>query len=252
MTDAAPRRSLIVGCPARGRHWILDTWDRHVRAAVAELADVDLAGYQFVVGQDDHPTLDLLSRWEHDRGLVEVRTVEDPPRLDTRGWSLERLALMVGLRNALLADVRRRGPDLFLSLDSDMLLAPGALAQMVETLDRFEREGVWAVGGKAYMLGGGEDRTHPSFGVQRGRPGEQSFVRGDTDQVIEVDVIMGIKLMAQPALNIDYRFSKVGEDVGWSEAVKERGGRLVWDGRTASKHVTEYPWLYLHDHRVGF
>lgn len=249
----SPRRTLVVGCPVRGRHWILDTWDRHVRAAVAELDGVDLMGYQFVTGSDDHRTLDVIAWWQHDRGLVEVRTVDEPQRLDTRSWSLERLALMVGLRNALLADVRRRGPDLFLSIDSDMLLAPGALRQMLETLDANSTDrGVWAVGGKAYMLGGGEDRSHPSFGVMAGTPRNRSFVRGDTDQVIDVDVIMGIKLMAQPALNVDYRYSKVGEDVGWSLAVREQGGRLMWDGRTASKHVTEYPWLYLHDQRVGY
>lgn len=246
------RRTLIVGCPVRGRHWILDTWDRHVRAAVAELTDVDLIGYQFVAGVDDQPTLDILASWTEGRGLVEVRTVEEPERIDTRSWTLDRLAHMVGLRNALLHDVRRRGPDLFLSLDADMLLAPSALAQIIATYVDHRDEDVWAVGGKAHMLGGGHDRTHPSYGIRYPDTRNLTFTRGDSDQVVPVDVIMGIKLMGPEAFNVDYAYSKYGEDIGWSMAIAAAGGRLMWDGRTANKHVTEYPWLYLTDPRVGF
>ena len=244
--------TIIVGCPARGRHWILPTWDQHVRAAVAEVPGLALVGYQFVVGDDDSPTLDLLDTWDTGRGLVEVRTVDEPRRLDTRDWTTDRLAHMVVLRNLLLGDVRRRDPDLFLSLDADMLLAPGALQQMVDTYQRFQPGGCWAVGGKAYMLGGGQDRSHPSFGVLAATRSRASYTRGDTDYVIDADLLMGIKLMDRRAYGTDYRYDRRGEDVGWSVAVRAAGGRLLWDGRTASKHVTEFPWLYKIDPRVGF
>ena len=238
-----PARRLIVGCPIRNRHWILPTWRDHVLAAVAELERVTFDGFIFVAGRDDTRDVDLVRSWPE---TLRVITVSEPPRPDVRDWTdLSRYAVMVSLRNLLLGAVRDADPDLFLSLDSDMLLAPGALAGMLEVFDAGD---VAAVGGKAHMIGGGEDRNMPSFANAHGA----SYVRGDTDQVIHPDVIMGIKLMDRRAFNVDYRFDRHGEDIGWSLAAHEAGLRFGWDGRTTSKHVFDYQWLYKPDQRVGF
>lgn len=245
--------TIAVGCPIRRRHWILPLWRQAIEAEIAATPGLDFVGYKFVAGADDRRDIDLVRSWPD----TEVVTVNEPIRADTRDWRRERLAQMVGLRNCLLPLVRNDAPDLFLSADSDILLAPGSLASMLDVLAQVNDDDTnggrtrdcWAVGGKAFMVGGGISVNEPSFGQ---RSGLHSFVRGDTDQIIRADIIMGVKLMTPRAYAVDYRFHKSGEDIGWSLAVAEAGGDLFWDGRVASKHITDYQWLYAVDPRVGF
>lgn len=167
---------------------------------------------------------------------------EDGGRVDRRDWCEARYHHMVWLRNVLLAEVRRLEPRWFLSLDSDILLAPGVLANLLETAETYD-----AVGGKCYMTPDGT--MCPSYADTINLYGMR---RDDTDQVIPVDTIMAIKLMGPAAYAVDYQFHFHGEDLGWSAAVKAKGLSLGWDGRVASKHVMSPEVLDKLDPRCGY
>jgi hypothetical protein len=227
---------LIVGCPVSCREWVLPTWFAHVERA-AELASLQ-PSYTFVCHPNDRSRNVLI---EHAPAATIVPASFHRGN-DERRWNPPRYQQMVELRNQLLGAVRDQSPDLFLSLDSDILLHPDQLKLMIECLDRFG-----AVGGRCYMTSSGT--RFPSWG-RLTRDG--NLQRSDSDGTFPVDVIMAIKLMTPAAYNIDYVLDIQGEDIGWSRAATRAGVRLGWDGRTIAKHVLAPHLLTPRDPRVGF
>jgi hypothetical protein len=229
--------TLLVGCPARRRDWIIDRWLCHVAVAAAKV-DVDLA--VVVLGPSDDKTLVRAEAIAHAQGIA-LRTIDSGERADEivtdpahaiRGehyWDSHRLEHIVTIRNMLLTHVRTIRPEWFLSLDSDVLLHEDALSAMFETL---RGSAYSAVGGKTYMCPMGTNA--PSYAQV---DEDERLVRPDSALVAEVDVIMAIKLMLPAAYSVDYQYDARGEDIGWSLACQRRGLTLGWDGRVISTHV---------------
>lgn len=232
--------NLLIGCPVLARGWIVRQWVEHAQIAAAA-AGVK-AEFLLLGGLDDRDTWDVVDLM----GEPITRVYTDEPRThDQRDWIPARMQRMVELRNELLTLVRNRAPELFLSLDSDILLADSALTSLLETMatDRFD-----AVGGYTFMSRSGFREA--SYAQMRA-PGVLER-RHIPNHVIPCDVIMGIKLMTPKAYAVDYEFHRKGEDVGWSLACKARGVRIGVDARVVSKHVMEPPDLHKTDARCGF
>lgn len=227
---------IMVGCPVLHREWILEAWFEHIEAAFERLGQDVTHDYVLLGDTIKDPTFDVALEQCAKRGLKMIlEHAPDERPLDLRQWDEKRYRRMVELRNQLLGVVRREAPDLFLSIDSDILLHPDALADMLEQIEEGQRLpalGRIAVGGKAYLS---------QYGVQcpswanLGREG--SINRSDTSGTFRVDVIMAVKLMAPAAYEVDYRLDLQGEDIGWSKAAREARVVLMWTGRSASKHV---------------
>jgi hypothetical protein len=228
--------NLVVGCPVSCREWILPTWFRHIERA-AEVAGLQ-PSFTFVCHPHDRSWACLL---EHAPEATIVPASFNRGN-DERRWNPPRYLQMVELRNELLAAVREQQPDLFLSIDSDILLHPDQLKLMIECLDRFD-----AVGGRCYMTSSGT--RFPSWG-RLSKYG--NLQRTDADGTFAVDVIMAVKLMAPAAYAVDYQFDMQGEDIGWCRAAAQAGVRLGWDGRVIAKHVLAPHLLTARDPRVGF
>lgn len=234
---------LLVGGPVRDRSWIMPDWFAHVETACHHAGLVP--GYVFGMGEGDESLDALDADVTLYRSITVVDTGEPEGETVERGWHDQaRLRHMVTIRNLVLAEVRRLAPDLFLSLDSDILLHPQALVEMVESTERFG-----AVGGATFMSATGEE--FPNCGWVEGMTG---FSRHYMEHagVIPVGVIMAAKLMTPAAYNVDYTFSLQGEDIGWSVAAGEAGVRLGWDSRHVSKHVMSAAALEPVDARCGF
>jgi len=254
------RGFIVIGGPVAKRAWILDHWFNFVHQAMARTE----YGYRFVFVCDpkDTETLDIIHRRTSRDGKNRTATVvevEDPPDAGTRNWGLrERKERMVELRNLALAVVRRHQPVAYLSLDSDILIHPEAVASMLDASGGYG--GPAAVGGRCYMtpLPQGASAMNPRSGVAcpsyliQGRAGQ--FRRRDPESpgVFPVDVIMAIKMMGPDAYNVDYQYHQHGEDIGWSLACGDLGLRLLWDGRVTSKHVMMPEHLHVLDPRVGY
>lgn len=228
--------NLLIGCPVSHREWILPAWFDHIRAA-SDTAGIS-AEFIFVCHPQD-PSWDLI------RGDAPDATMIAAPfhrGTDQRRWNAQRYEQMVDLRNGLLAGVRRAEPDLFLSLDSDILIHPDQLKFMIESVERFD-----AIGGRCYMTSSGT--RFPSWGrfVRSG-----SMQRVDAEGVFGVDIIMAIKLMTPAAYAVNYALDLQGEDIGWSRNATAAGLRLGWDGRVIAKHVLAPHLLTPVDPRVGF
>ena len=232
---------LVIGCPVRKRDWVLPRWREHVLAACLR-AGIGDPPFVFVVGADDDS---VVQDWPN----TTITTVEEEARPDKREWNGTRYHHMIEIRNQLLKSVREVRPDYFLSLDSDILLHPDAVANLLETAEAYPD--AWAVGGKAYMTM--ENKAFPSYGMWTdGRNPDLGFQRDESADVFRADVIMAIKLMRFRGYQSDYRFHHWGEDTGWSASIALRGGQMWWDGRVTNKHVMRPDLLDTIDERIGF
>lgn len=199
--------------------------------------------FVFVVGDSVDDTFDVIS--EYSSGYdVWVRHVSEKPELgQQRVWNQERYTYMAKIRNELLSMVRNIAPDYFLSLDSDILLHPQVLSNLLDTSLIAD-----AVGGKCYMDITPRVTTSPSYGQLK----NGQLYRPDHAGVVQADVLMAIKLMKPKAYKVDYRPDDFGEDLGWSKACGEAGLTLMWDGRICSKHVMQPEFLNQVDDRCGY
>lgn len=234
--------SLLVGCPVYRREWVLPRWFEHIEKA-CRVAGFKDWGYVFAADAQD-PTTDMLRELAGARLTTVVLTDDDLARPDVRDWTVAgRYEHMVTIRNALLDAVRDLSPSMFLSIDSDMLIHPQALAGMVSML----ADGYDAVGAKAYMTKRGTAApSYAHFGVPGG------LARSDSSGNLTVHAIMAIKLMTSAAYHIDYVAHQHGEDIGWSRAAGAADLKLGWYGQHCSKHVLDADMLLAPDPRCGF
>lgn len=227
---------ILIGCPVKERDWILPLWTEYVKAASATY-NVE---FLFVAEEEDQPTFDMLNAL----GKV-IQTKETRPY--TRNWANKnRLKTMVEVRNLLLSEVRNIGPDYFLSLDSDILLHPDTIDNLIETISVADNIGV--VGGLTYL----DQRDHRITNIANINPRTRALQRVKSPGIHEVDVVMAIKMMSPESYKVDYQYDLRGEDIGWCNAVRESGVKIFCDGRVASKHVMMPKYIDKIDERVGF
>jgi len=236
-------RKLVVGCPVANRSWVLRRWIDHVLVACGR-AELE-PEFLFVVPLADDELLRIIVD-----GLgassVDLIVTDEDPLAARRDWNdMGRLHHMVDLRSRLLRRVREIQPDLFWSLDSDMLAAPDALEVAIRCLDR---ESWAAVGMRTFMQPVGTGVASKANLVNGRLVSREDVTYG----AHRVDVIMGSKLMTPPAYEIDYEFHPKGEDVGWSVSVAAHGLQLGWCAEACVKHVMSPEYLDAIDDRVGF
>lgn len=235
---------LVVGCPVRDRAWIIHRWFEHTHNALrdAGVAKSDVT-FVFVGDQAGDSTFKEIDRACLDLSYSRVVISQDGPAEPyERVWGWDRYLEMAQLRNSLLDWVRRLAPDLYWSLDSDILVARNTLTSAVGATSGYD-----AVGSRCYMTPSGV--WCPSYAML---PGTGGLLRSDSEGIFGVDVIMAAKLMTKKAYCVDYVGHKQGEDIGWSIAARKAGCRLGWDGTTVSKHVMSPKDLDRIDGRCGF
>jgi hypothetical protein len=238
-----PPLSIVVGAPIHQREWIIEQWVDHISIA-CENAHVEPI-FLVVMDPRDEPTASLLqNRCKVNFHELYMIFCEEDRATSDRVWNIDRYRRMVYLRNQLLTGVRQLDPQFFLSIDSDILLHPDAVVNMLDTM----YSGDWgAVGSKVFLSNRGT--RHPNYAkLTKGG----NLQRSDSDGVFQVDVLMALKLMSRRAYAVDYEEHNHGEDIGISLAWKRAGVKLAWSGAVASKHVMSKNAMAVIDDRVGY
>lgn len=231
---------VAIGCPVSNRAWILPSWFSHVENACS-VAGVD-PHYVFIVGTSNDNTEDVIERYSAKRDNTVIFVDEDQNSGQDRNWNKYRYRLMVDVRNQLLNTVRSTDTDLFLSVDSDILLHHEAILRLIGLLT----DDYWAVGGKVYLTP--PPQSVPNYAILR----NGSMHRPDSESTFPVHALMALKLMSKKAYNVDYSLNSLGEDLGWSQDIREAGGKMLWDGLVVSKHVMQKSLLGKEDPRLGW
>lgn len=230
---------VVVGAPAMDRSWILPQWREHVLAAAPEGWDIT---FLLLITAEDVLSIDSIASYED----VVVHETNEEYRDYERDWSDPKsLEHMSVLRNAMLSIVRGMEPDLFISLDTDILVHPQSVSLMFETMEDMEAD---AVAGLVY-LGSGNVTTNYGYWTDSSKRG---YRRGKNFAVSPVDIIMAYKLMKPSAYHVDYVYHIYGEDLGWSINAKGKGLKLFADARVASKHVMNKEYIGIEDTRCGY
>ena len=231
---------IVVGCPTQNRSWILPLWRDYVTEAVPE--DWNL---QFVLAVPswDEETI-ALADW------ATIVPLDESEKDDSRKWRWNNTDVyyhMAHIRNELLRTVRTIKPDVFLSLDSDILIHPNAIVEMYETMMANKAD---AVGGLTYL--DPIDPTVTSLATWSDPATCTMFQRCTAPGQHPIDIIMAIQMMGNLAYNVNYEHNILGEDFGWAKSLKRAGAKIFCDGRSASKHVMDPKWLDIIDKRVGY
>lgn len=234
---------IVVGCPVLYRAWVLPRWFDHVEIACKRAGLIP--AFCFVGDSKGDPkTWDVI--YDRTKGYeLLAESIDEVRRFDIRDWDKERFARMAFLRNLQLQRVKAADPDLFLSLDSDILLHPDALSNMIETQQaRFD-----VVGGYCHMTPMG--RHHPSF-ANLVTPDRMYRWKVESPGVFPVDIVMAIVLQDRRAYGVPWAPAREGEDIGHSNNLRAAQLKLGADARVVNKHVMNQHMLEVVDSRCGF
>jgi hypothetical protein len=228
---------VTVGCPIYERGWVLNAW---FDALDDWREHVDLR-FLFVYTESEDDTLDII---EKRAGTHIVFPYNDGDHSTKRNWGDQsRLETMADMRNFLISQVNLDRPDFFLSLDSDVLVAPWE--QSGELFDTtFD-----AVAPLVYLGPGDIGNTFHFQGDHHRRVNKARMYGVEQP----VDVIAAAKLMTPLAYrNSVYGYDKYGEDFYWARQMKIAGIRLAFNSHVIFKHVMSPDKLDAIDLRVGW
>lgn len=231
---------VLVGAPVHERGWVLPHYFEALRAQGMDLE------FLFNLGPGEDTTEQVLAREQTQGGWARFEILLDDfgDHHAKRLWYMKRYETMVRLRNDLLKRVRELEPDYYLSLDTDILLPPGAIRTLVQELERVGADGISPL---LYMTDSGT--RYPN--AMRLDRTERVLPTDNTTQT--VPVAFAAKLMT-PALyrEVDYAAHPSGEDLGWGVAAAQAGFTLAWAPQVKAKHVMNPAMLQRVDPRVGF
>ena len=228
---------LIVGCPVYERAWVLDAWFD----ALEDWRDHADITFFFVYTDSLDETREVIE----DRAWKKiVFTFNDGNHSTKRNWGdRTRLETLAEMRNFLIAQVNLDSPDFFLSLDSDILVAPWEQSQAL-----FDTQ-YDAVAPLVYLGSGDISNAFNFHGDHHRRITESR--RYGTDQ--RVDVIAAAKLMKPRAYQVsEYGYDRYGEDFYWAREMRRNGVQLGLNSSVVFKHIMERGQLDKVDRRLGW
>jgi hypothetical protein len=222
---------LAIGCPIYNREWVIPRWWEALEAqALPPGTEVE---FHFAVSPSEDDTERLLL--ERCNGRLSLLNCADLPTFPNRhkGHNAERFATLATLRNRLVESVRRSDPDYFLSVDSDMILEPNAVQEMLGVGD--------CVGALSDMLGSAI-MVHPSAmrlehnGVKV--KAQRISVDGIGDEPLPVDVVMAVVLFSRRGYRaVHYGLHEQGEDIAAALSLRDAGVSRWLQPRARATHL---------------
>ena len=218
---------VLIGCPVVSRAWILPEWFDAIEAQGIECSVLVVMS----------PSADNTEEILKDRGAEILYDDRSSVRTETEAlahiWGkMDVYSYMAGLRNGLVAAAKEREADYFFSLDSDIILPPGAL----ENLLRFAvtHKGVIApavnmtLNSVAWNVMDWVDRRQPNMAERRSIPERKSGPQ---------DVVMAAMLLDAYGMDCQWRAHQQGEDVGFCIDAHNRGIKCWWVPEVRCQHI---------------
>lgn len=217
---------VMIGCPVRNRAWILPQYLQYLTALVYPPDQVE---YCFVINDSQDKTEALLQEFAR---RFPVRLLYDNSSRPG-GWrrGFYRFDRLAELRNRLLEAFLQSDCDYLLSVDSDILVPPHALQQLL----RAEKDMISALVWNGAEIG--DDQFYNIFAWEKGRLLPiRDFPR---DRVFPVDCTGAACLINRRVIEAGARYnSRWGpEDIGFCKEVQELGFAIFCHGAVECVHV---------------
>jgi hypothetical protein len=241
---------LVVGCPVYERAWILRDWFSAVADAVAytkQVRDDITLEFAFAYTPSEDDTLDVIHEQAELLGApVSVVTVTEGTHSKERNWGdHRRLWTLTDLRNVLLNRVAELAPDLYFSLDSDLLIASNVILGLVE--DMYGRYDAVA---PLTFLARSQSITNAFYYDRHVRRRVKVL-----NALQPADIICAAKMLPEHMVQDEqmrYVFHTAGEDIGFGDRGRELGYTFGIDTALKVKHIMEPEDMDKVDSRVGF
>ena len=235
---------VVVGAPVADRDWILPQW---VECLENQTRPPD--HYTFVVGEVEgtEPTQKLQQLIGKPTAGGRLSYAMDQTRFVPRQErNNSRREFIYGdfawRRNRLLQMVKRASADVFLSLDTDILLEdPTVIARLLEMLEAAPLAAPCVF---LHPLGRQSECYNAAFwqmGLDAGEDDRQwRRVTAADCQVgpILVDIPMAAVMMRREVIeSCSYRYHECGEDMGFAQDLDRHGMPCLWDPGMEVRHV---------------
>jgi cellulose synthase/poly-beta-1,6-N-acetylglucosamine synthase-like glycosyltransferase len=219
---------VMIGCPVRDRAWVLPQYLDRLQKLDKSLAEVR---YCFIINNCSDASPQILTEFARqvpERVDLIFKDYPDPGGFRRGEYNFSRLA---ELRNLLLQAFLESDCDYLFSLDSDILVPPYTLTQLLK--DKCDVVSALVCNGREI----GDLRIYNI--LARGREGNyRHMVHFPRDQIFPVDCTGAAYLIRRGVIAAGVRYSgKHGaEDIGFCEAATDLGFGLFCDGRVECLH----------------
>lgn len=219
---------VMIGCPVRNRGWILPRYLQHLTDLDYPLSQVE---YCFVVNDCQDDTEAILRRFARQHPVRLLYSNSSQPGGWRRGfYNFGRLAF---LRNLLLQAFLQSNCDYLFSVDSDILVPPHCLAQLVQ--DQVDMV-------SALVCNGEEIGDKECFNVLRWEGSQLLPIRNVCrSAVFPVDCTGAVCLISRAVAEAGARYNDHWgpEDIGFCWQVQKQGFSIFCDGRIECLHIMQ-------------
>ncbi len=227
-------KSILIGCPIRNRAWILPEY-----LQCLENIDYppDKIKFCFIINDSIDDTEIILKEFSR-RSLSQVQIVNTPAS-NNKGHrrGAYRLDQLAKLRNLLLEKLFQSDCEYLLSVDSDILVPPFILKQLLSRNCLII---------SALVCNGHHINDETIYNVmQRSPAGNYQYIKDfPRDTVFRADVTGAAYLIHRSVVatyNVYYSAKKGAEDIGFCEEARARGIQIFCDGTIECRHIMNEP-----------
>lgn len=217
---------IFIGCPIYEREWIIREWLWNVE----EQCNPKKVSLVFAITDGVDKTRDIIE--ENHARFKQVVLIDGNDLPAYRDRNIDRFNSLVILRNRIFEFLRETQLDYYFSWDSDILLPPGTLQQLIA--DDKDAVGPWVdlcpPGNRVPNCA----RRGPGDSFKRPKPIEHYFPMGE---LYKVDAIFACFLMKpQVWQRTYYQWHTGGEDFGWALSMADAGLECWMDSRIVGQH----------------
>jgi len=246
MSGDTRNMKIAVGAPVAGRAWILQEWRRRLQHQTLRPS-----AYCFVYSYSEDDTYKILGDKQWGGRVIVHKTLAPYYSRTFRNTDQNdphRAKHFSTLRNTLLAMFLRTDADLFVSLDTDVLLDDhSALERLTQTI----QDGWDTASALTYLHPLGERSHCYNAGYLTGGVGfTQGWRRAEQNEVlayrspVKIDVPMAAVMMThQVAKSCRYKAHECGEDIGFGQSLAQHGFRSAWRTDLVVRHVWDETYL---------
>ena len=222
--------NIMIGAPVRNRGWILPKYLKHIYNIDYPKDKIQLC---FILNDSTDRSGEILDDflWKHGKeyagmtiAIERLGQVEDKRTSEVRQKIYHSLA---DLRNLLLESAVEKKVDYLLSVDSDILVPPKILSDLLANKKPIVSAQIW------------NDRTknYPNIMIKQG---DQivHYLNFPKNSLFPCDVTGAVYLIRKDVLSsVRYEYHRQGEDVGFCLNAKEKGFSIWADSRIKCEHV---------------
>jgi len=222
--------NIMIGCPVRNRDWILPKYLKCIY-------EIDYPKEKiipcFIVNDSTDNSEKILNDFMIEHGheykdfiiyIKNLGQVEDKRQYEIRQKIYHSLAK---LRNRLLNCAIDKNVDYLLSVDSDILVPPHILKNLLADDKDIVAAQIWNDSGQKY----------PNIMIEKNGKFVHYF-DFPKQSLFKCDVTGAVYLIKKKVLNsIRYEYHKQGEDVGFCLSARNKGFEIWVDSRVQCKHI---------------